>query len=607
MKRIKFLTIYVVFSIFIVLLFTTVSVYSIGAEDLNATIGIYTMNELGTGRANPDMSYQYLDVQGDPAVIKAPYIEGLSIQGDLQLYEPELKNSNVYLFNYKMPEGNTTLYLVDSNTQEIINEVYMNNPTSQLVTVNAVDLSAYGYTSTTMSQSITINPNNPESSKIYFYYDKNLIDYTVNCYDSNTGNIISTEVIQVPSHDIALIYAPDVAGYTLESNYYDKSYAISDKTVNFNYSVKTTNDVTIRYIDENDYLLSTFTINDINIGQEYSYTAPNIIKANGKTYEIADNQQKSLTVSSDENILTYVYNEERPEDKNREFKIYYLDNINSYVFHSESVVGDVGETFSYTPPSKITIYNKTYTVVDNMEYTATINKDQNLNNLYITYTLDELNVKIDTNHKAYIMGYSDNTIRPDDEITRAELGAMIYRLIYDRNKGTAEVSSPFTDVSDNAWYSHYISYLYDKKVITGYSNNKYEPNKKITRAEMASILSRFLLICDDENPFTDMQYHWASKYVDFVYSNNIMQGYDNGQFRPDREITRAEAVKTLNRLANRYTKTEDIPTATYYLYTDLQVPADHWSFNEIYEASFDHVYERYNDMSEKWTSYTTFN
>jgi uncharacterized repeat protein (TIGR02543 family) len=145
-------------------------------------------------------------------------------------------------------------------------------------------------------------------------------------------------------------------------------------------------------------------------------------------------------------------------------------------------------------------------------------------------------------HYAYIVGYEDGTVRPQGNITRAEIAAIFFRLLKEEVRNeylTAE--NPFTDVGENAWYCKAVSTLYALGILDGRTTTTFAPNAPITRAELATVCARFDTgITDRNHSFTDISGHWAQDAIEEAAALGWVEGYEDGTFRPDSYITRAE-------------------------------------------------------------------
>jgi hypothetical protein len=194
-----------------------------------------------------------------------------------------------------------------------------------------------------------------------------------------------------------------------------------------------------------------------------------------------------------------------------------------------------------------------------------------------------------TDRIAYINGYPDGTVRPDGGVTRAEVAAMLFRLLSDTDKDRA-LASEFSDVEAGKWYSQAVAYLTSIGILTGYGDGSFRPNAQITRAEFSAIVSRFdanQAASDEAGKFSDVSAtHWAFAFIGNVVEKGWLSGYPDGTFKPQNAITRAETVTAINNVLLRELALADVPTDAP-VYTDLS--RSHWAYTDIIEATYDWV------------------
>ena len=210
-------------------------------------------------------------------------------------------------------------------------------------------------------------------------------------------------------------------------------------------------------------------------------------------------------------------------------------------------------------------------------------------------------------HKAYIVGYPDGTFRPNGDMSRAEAAAIFARLISEE-KGESITGKPsFTDVSSEEWYYSYIGYLEKYNVIEGYNDNTFKPEKKVTRAEFVAMAVRCYDVTNDVNKsgynvnYTDINSsHWAYKDVAYAKHTGWLNGYADGTFKPDVNITRAEVVAVVNRATDRVADKEYINENYTKLnrFTDVK-DSNFWGWADIHEASNTHTAVS-GDDAETW-------
>lgn len=159
-------------------------------------------------------------------------------------------------------------------------------------------------------------------------------------------------------------------------------------------------------------------------------------------------------------------------------------------------------------------------------------------------------------HYGYIVGYSDGTVRPEQNITRAEVTTVFFRMITDELRAENWTQgNDFSDVKAGSWYNNAISVMEEMGVVNGYSDGTFKPNNSITRAEMAKIAAVFAELTGDpvvsDILFNDIDGHWAEEYIETAASIGWIQGYSDGSFRPNQNITRAEFMAMVNRMLKR--------------------------------------------------------
>ena len=208
-----------------------------------------------------------------------------------------------------------------------------------------------------------------------------------------------------------------------------------------------------------------------------------------------------------------------------------------------------------------------------------------------------------TDHFAYIVGYGNGEVRPQNNITRAEVATIFFRLLTDdvRDENLTKTNR-YSDVAATSWYNTAVSTLSSMGIITGYPDGTFRPNAAITRAEFAAIAARF----DNDGDktaakFSDIATHWAKDEISIAYNNGWITGYPNGTFGPQRDITRAETMTLVNRVLNRQPETEDDLLPNMTVWTDNANPKA-WYYLAVQEATNSHYYEfKTNSQYEKWT------
>lgn len=206
-------------------------------------------------------------------------------------------------------------------------------------------------------------------------------------------------------------------------------------------------------------------------------------------------------------------------------------------------------------------------------------------------------------HFAYVQGYPDGTVKPAGNITRAETAAILFRLMDDASRKTYySTKSGFRDVASGSWYNTYVATLNNAGVITDSSNGCFRPNEAITRAELAAMLAKFSETTGAANYFNDVSAkYWAANAIAICAKLGWINGYPDGTFRPDKNVTRAELMAMINRATGRAPKSADafLPG----MKTWIDNTADKWYYLDVQEATNSHSYTVKG--SETWTALTS--
>ncbi|WP_145150550.1 DUF4073 domain-containing protein [Paenibacillus xylanexedens] len=246
-----------------------------------------------------------------------------------------------------------------------------------------------------------------------------------------------------------------------------------------------------------------------------------------------------------------------------------LDNLAIYIEHSDG--------------TKELIQGKLVQFADNsegIEFTVT---------KFSTFTLvvvDGLKASQST-HQPYIQGFGAD-FRPDAFVTRAQMAAMLARNLSDEEAAVSTSSASYKDVSATHWAASEIQKAQSAGIMNGMSATQFAPEGSITRAQMATIAYRWMqqqqagttTVNGTAVSFTDVSADlWAVEAIAYVQSAGLMVGYNDGTFKPDSKLTRAEAVKVLNVLFNRTPLTGAVSP------TFGDVPATHWAYADIEAAA----------------------
>lgn len=429
--------------------------------------------------------------------------------------------------------------------------------------------------------------------------DKFVRDYTFD--EDNENNVLSKEVLPDGGTVLKLYFISD--NYSITIQWLDNSdnTEIKDSETR---AVKLGVPGATAYITENDKNVDGYIYNDeVSDKEPHEEDGVNIIKLffdrqNDTEHKVTWYDEDGETLLD---IGSFKDGEDEPEySKGTPTKE--SDRTYNYTFkewiREVKENGDVVYTASYSskrkggggssrPSEGITTPKD-----DKTDNTVIINDDDTP-----LANLPELN---DTDHFAYIIGYDDGTVRPEANISRAEVATIFFRLMTDesRQENFATVNS-FDDVDEANWFNNAVSTTAKSGIVKGDVEGGFRPEDAITRAEFAAIAARFLSEgAADEGTFSDISGHWAENEILRAVKAGWIKGYEDGTFRPDTLITRAEAVTLINRMLNRETTKE-------HMLGEMTVWSDNaegeWYYEAIQEATNSHNYNK-GDDGEVWNS-----
>lgn len=225
-------------------------------------------------------------------------------------------------------------------------------------------------------------------------------------------------------------------------------------------------------------------------------------------------------------------------------------------------------------------------------------------------------------HFSYVVGYpvdhrtglaTDDVdlwpVRPEAGITRAEVATIFYRLLKEdvRDRVTSDVND-FSDVASGDWFNVTVSSLAQMGVIAGYEDGSFRPNAPITRAEFAAIATRFFAergVTYNEGLFADITGdEWFADVVAAAADRGLLGGYPDGTVRPNATITRAESCAVVNRTLDRRPDAKHLlPAGEMRVWPDN--PADGWYYADMQEATNGHEYRWLTigkNKIEDWTA-----
>ena len=209
-------------------------------------------------------------------------------------------------------------------------------------------------------------------------------------------------------------------------------------------------------------------------------------------------------------------------------------------------------------------------------------------------------------HFSYIIGYTDGTLRPYGNISRGEVATIFFRLLTDnaREKFWSQTNS-YTDVAPEKWCNNAISTLSNMGIIDGYLDGTFRPDGSITRAEFSKMAVNFFdyTVKEYQGYFPDVpEDAWYARYVEAAREMKLIEGYIDGSFQPNKAITRAEACTIVNRTLGRLPDKDQMDVKGIITWPDCS--RSDWYYEAMMEATNSHDYSwiyRKNVKSESWS------
>ena len=292
-------------------------------------------------------------------------------------------------------------------------------------------------------------------------------------------------------------------------------------------------------------------------------------------------------------VVNYWVTKTRQQNSKNGIALFSVDNKNSYegIWYYAEVTAPEGYVLDSTE-HKITKNDFSTSQNEAIRNAKTVRN-------YRGTTPDLLN---GDDHFAYVVGYQDGCVHPNALITRAETATIFFRLLKDSVRdGNLLTSNTFADVPNAYWANTAISTMAGLGIVQGYNSTAFAPNASITRAEFAAICARFDTgKSSGTQTFTDIKGHWAEKYIERAAELGWIKGLEDGTFRPNDCITRAQAMTMINRVLNRIPEDASDLLSNMNVWPDCN-PGD-WFYLAVQEATNSHDFKHKAGNYETWTS-----
>lgn len=204
-------------------------------------------------------------------------------------------------------------------------------------------------------------------------------------------------------------------------------------------------------------------------------------------------------------------------------------------------------------------------------------------------------------HFSFMIGRPDGNIYPHMSITRAEATAILFRLLSDDARILLwSQDNPFPDVNSGQWFNNEVSTIANLGIVHGHKDGTFAPNQAITRAEASAMVARFFGgQLESINEFVDIDGHWAAGYINHLAKLGWVHGYNDGTFRPNQPITRAEFAALINRMLNRVPESTEALLAHRTAWADNKNP-NAWYYLYLQEATHSTIFERLESGYIRW-------
>ncbi len=185
-------------------------------------------------------------------------------------------------------------------------------------------------------------------------------------------------------------------------------------------------------------------------------------------------------------------------------------------------------------------------------------------------------------YEPYVFGYPDQSFRPKNSVTRAEVATMFAKILALNVDYAGE--QQFSDVLPETWYYNYVQAIRRTNIFVGDTSGNFRPNEAITRAEMATVFGKFWEYLEtpvkrDSVDIVDVDSsHWASAYIYMMYNSGIVTGFPDGTYKPNDPTLREQVVGMINTLIAR-------PEFEAPLSKFTDIDNSHWAFGNIEAAS----------------------
>ncbi len=375
---------------------------------------------------------------------------------------------------------------------------------------------------------------------------------------------------------------------------------------------KTTTEVIYYYVPKNFEYIVNYLEKDTNKKLDTSkkaeapfeatiYSKDEVIPINEYKYDSAD--VESIKISATEKNVINLYYIKSEIKQGRVIAKYIDKTTNKDLTDPIPQVGDVGTEYT-TQEKKF----PKYTLVERPTNAKGTFTEKDITVIYYYEPVPEFELQIDDDghHEWYLRGYEDYTFRMTGNVTREEVATIFYRLTVTTNNDLRQnlkvTTKPYLDTELDRWSIRAIAYMKQLGIMGGYEDGTFLPSKPITRAEFAAVIVNYI-----KNPnknttmFKDIpKDHWATEAISIATNEGWIQGYDDGSYKPEQNISRVEAVTIINRMLKRALDPAQAPSIRIPV---VDLDTTHWGYANVLEAITRHDYTKNDNGYEHWDSY----
>jgi len=372
--------------------------------------------------------------------------------------------------------------------------------------------------------------------------------------------------------------------------------------------------ITVNYVDEEGNALAASYTETLEEGSAYDVSAQ-IPETIGEYSFVSADKPVTGTLTADVVITATYAKTPAPEVEKYTITVNYVDTNGTIIADPLSISLPAGSNYNVAGMIPIIIGSldlqntsgNLYGILNgNITITAVYGESDNTTGGSTEQIIEKIPLAdipgvFSPDHFAYIIGYTDGLVHPEANITRAEVATIFFRLLSDEvREANLTDENDFLDVDSSMWFNNAVSTMAAMGIVTGDEDGNFRPDDYITRAEFAAIAARFDPYGSTESvSLSDIDEHWAEALICIAANNGWIKGYDDSTFRPNEYITRAESVTLINRVLHRIVESHEDLLDDMIVWED-NMDITKWYYLAVQEATNSHYYDRRDSGYEFW-------